>query len=468
MQKKFEYNIGIGVTEHNRPEVLKLFLKNIKKYMPKGAKLVIIDDASEVPVVGATYRFEENAGIARSKNKCIELLQDCKNIFLFDSDCWPIDKNWYKPYIESREPHLCYIFKDFATRPANDCIEYYRDSEIVGYSHARGCMLYIDNSVLGVVGGLDTRYKKWGYEHVDYSNRIYNAGLTRFRFQDVVDSNKLIYSMDEHEEVKSTVNTEDRMKYLKEMKPHFENSWTSKEYCSFVGVETTVATENAIVTCYFTSQMDPERNIKWESDLRSLLPLMDSVKGERLYILHDCYGNYQPDMEKYSNVEFVKVETSMNPYFQRWISYYEFILKNPQIKKFFFTDATDVEMLNSPFDNMVEGTIYTGSEPIRLWNNWMIATHNSAFMRTFFKQYATSLLLNAGLLGGSREDMRLFIYHMNNTSLGKYNIMGNADMGLFNYVARTYFNSKLKTGPDIHTKFKSYEKSNKIAWFKHK
>jgi hypothetical protein len=46
--------------------------------------------------------------------------------------------------------------------------------------------------------------------------------------------------------------------------------------------------------------------------------------------------------------------------------------------------------------------------------------------------------------------------------------VGRFDMGLFNYVMRTYFTGRFETGAKVHTKFKGYEKFNTVAWWKHK
>ena len=86
--------IGIGLTTHNRPEVLEKSLAEHRKFLPEVAVLVVVDDASHPPAKapGATlFRFPHNAGIAAAKNKCIELLMDagCTHFFLFDDDSWP-------------------------------------------------------------------------------------------------------------------------------------------------------------------------------------------------------------------------------------------------------------------------------------------------------------------------------------------------------------------------------------------
>lgn len=206
--------IGIGITTRNRPEVLANSLIKHDKFLPPSSNIVIVDDSSDIPVPGATYRFDERAGIPRAKNKCLELLQDCDHIFLFDDDCYPIVKDWWKPYVDHMEPHLMYIFTGFGNQ-TKGIKEIYRDETTVAYDHVRGCMLYVDRRVLDVIGGFDTTYGIGMYEHTDWTNRIFNAGLTTHRVMDVPDSNKLIHSMDEYQEVMPTFTTEERQQQIR-------------------------------------------------------------------------------------------------------------------------------------------------------------------------------------------------------------------------------------------------------------
>ena len=74
--------IGIGITTHNRYETFSKTLVEIKRYAPKDAKIVVVDDASDIPVPEATFRFDTNVGIAAGKNKCMELLDECDHLFL--------------------------------------------------------------------------------------------------------------------------------------------------------------------------------------------------------------------------------------------------------------------------------------------------------------------------------------------------------------------------------------------------
>ena len=59
--------IGIGITTHNRRSTALHAIREIKRLAPQGSKVVVVDDASDVPFPGADYRFEQNAGIAKAK-----------------------------------------------------------------------------------------------------------------------------------------------------------------------------------------------------------------------------------------------------------------------------------------------------------------------------------------------------------------------------------------------------------------
>lgn len=212
--------IGIAVTTYNRNEITKVTLSNIKKFLPEGAKLIVVDDGSDKPFPNADYTFKENVGTPIAKNKCLELLYDagCNHIFLFDNDCYPVVENWHIPYIESPENHLNYTFKyDYEEKKGHKV-----------HSSPNGCMMYFNKKVIDVVGGIDLGFKKYGHWHGAYSNRIHNAGLTSFPFMDVIDSYNLFYSMDEWEGIQTSRN--DIGKYLSINKKRYFETIKSKEY----------------------------------------------------------------------------------------------------------------------------------------------------------------------------------------------------------------------------------------------
>ena len=63
--------IGVAITTHNRYDIFKTTYAEIKRFMPDNGVLVVVDDASSTPVPKATFRFNENVGIARAKKQML-------------------------------------------------------------------------------------------------------------------------------------------------------------------------------------------------------------------------------------------------------------------------------------------------------------------------------------------------------------------------------------------------------------
>lgn len=445
------YKIGIGVTVHNRNEIAEKSIKQIKKFAPKGAKIVVVDDGSEVAIKGATYRFEQNVGIPKAKNKCFELLDDCDYIFLFDDDCYPIKDGWHLPYIESGINHLNFTFDKLSNGRHNGNRKIIQRGNLIEYANPCGVMMMFTKKCLQVVGGFDSAYGKYGYEHPDLSNRIYKAGLIPARFLDIPNSQEYFYSLDQHMEVKSSVPALERAQSIKKNRILY-NSPIKEIYKPYKEFE-----NNIILTTYFTSVVDNQRDAKWQPDLSAIDVLINSVEanGCKLVLLHDCFDKKIGE----------KVKTSVNPYFQRWISIYEYLEANPKIDNVFCVDATDVEMLKNPFNEMKRGVLYTGDEQTVINNKWLVQHHQHEILKPFYRDYAKMKLLNAGVLGGSAYLVKDFCLNMKRF-FETYGDMY-SDMAAFNYVAYLVYGSKIRHGIQINTPFKSYTK-NKISWFKHK
>jgi hypothetical protein len=463
--------VGIGITTHNRGGVFRTALEAIRKYAPSGAAIVVVDDASTEPVEDATFRFDTNAGIARAKNKCLELLVDqgCTHLFLFDDDCWPVADGWEQPYVDSPEPHLMYIFTDTPQGRLTDATEIYRDSHLKAYTHPRGCMLYFERRVLDRVGGYDTRYGRWGYEHVDLSNRIYNAGLTSFRFADVVGSEHLIFSCDERTVVGSSVPAIERYHLVRDLKTRSQASYKSSEYREFrprpVGA---AAADNVVLTTYLTAQPDPQRGTTWTPNYSDLDQLRESVQshGRRLVILHDCFD--VPDSDLVTHVRVPAGGRGGSPYYQRWLWYWRYLREHPEVDQVWCVDGTDVEMLRDPFPDM-DDRLYLGDEPLPLGIPWMIYQHGgSAKLLEFLAANRGSQLLNAGITGGRRETVLDFCRDVFEFCVDNAREAGPADMGPFNFVARTWYAGMIVHGRQVNTVFRKYDSSSTESWWRHK
>lgn len=194
--------IGIGLTTWGNRQTPALEM--IRKFTPD-AKIVTVNQK----------------GIAKAKNMCLALLDDCDHIFLFDDDTYPISGEWFVPYIASKEPHLSYTFDRKILNQSNGLTE---------YELPCGCMLYINRKCLDVVGGFDTDFEGYGYEHVNYSQRVYNAGLTSAKYLDITGSDKLIHSMDEHREISSSVSQLERGQGIQINRQLFMKNRNSQEW----------------------------------------------------------------------------------------------------------------------------------------------------------------------------------------------------------------------------------------------
>lgn len=187
----------------------------------------VVDDASDMKATESdivfvrSYRFEENVGIATVKNKCLELLEDCDHIFVADDDFFPTSPDWWKPYVDSGLNHACYTFGRKVMQSNHRFTEYEKPC---------GCLMYFRKICLETVGGWDTDFKGYGYDHCNISDRIFNAGLTPARYIDVPNSRFYFKSLDENHEVASSVPNSVRLATIPLNRALYEQNYNSKEF----------------------------------------------------------------------------------------------------------------------------------------------------------------------------------------------------------------------------------------------
>jgi hypothetical protein len=133
-------------------------------------------------------------------------------------------------------------------------------------------------------------------------------------------------------------------------------------------------------------------------------------------------------------------------------------------------------MLRKPWDHMESGRLYVGHEPAEVGVNWMRAHHRSRLMAKFIHGRSSAQVINAGVIGGDRDDVRRFaqeIRNLWNENLRLQSIrleredLGVGDMAAFNYVGHVVMSDKVEWGPHVTTVFKAYE-DNGQAWWMHK
>lgn len=461
--------IGIGITTHNRNQIAEETVRQIRYFAPSNSKIVIVDDASKKPFNGATFRFDVNVGIATAKNKCLELLDDCDYIFLFDDDCYPKVKDWHLPYINSGINHLSFTFPKLKNGKNNGNNILYSRNGITSYSNPCGCMIFFTNKCLDYVGGFNTEYTMYSFEHVDLSNRIFNNKLTPDRFLDVSNSIELFHSLDYESSIQSSV--KNKSQYFLINSHLYKKNYNSKDFIPYKETPK-IKHNNIILTSYFNYSHDPQRGVKWSSELESLNPLIEScIKHKQtLLIFTDCN---HPQDSKY--IKFIKTipSKSHSPNVYRWIVYQDW-MRNNTFNKIWMVDSTDVVLLRNPFDIINDGMLYCGDEYDMLTDNQWMRVHQERYLhiddyRIVISRYAKERLINCGLVGGGHFIMVGLVNTWAN--LHKTHTVGlrvSTDMAIFNYVARKYYNYILVTGEKINTKFKHEEQNNKIAIWKHK
>lgn len=466
--------IGIAISTHQRADVLKRALEQQMKHLPAGALVVVVDDGSKpaavVPAGVQLVRQETSLGIVASKNASLTALMDagCEHLFLWDDDAWPVADGWHLPYIESPEPHLAYQFLDLAgPRKLNDLAVLYRDDKHVAYTGQRGVMLYYHRSAIERVGGFDWIYGRGMYEHSDLALRIHNAGLTTWAYADVTGSDKLIHSLDEHEAVDRSVPTADR-KALVERNVKIHNERRDTGYTGYVEYR---RQRDVVITTLLTSQPDPQRGTKMTASPDMLTTWAKSIRGADAIVLADQLTS-APDGAQLVTVP----DVAMNVYFRRWLHIWQHLRDHPEYRFVWCTDGTDVEMLCAPWEEMEAGKIYVGSEPKTYADLWAKQNHPERIYQEFIEQHRNDVMLNAGLLGGTRADVMTFAhgiirlyYRIESYRFWKKEQAGAAvgDMLAFGIVAKS-FGDRIVTGPRIHTVFKSDGVGKEYAFWKHK
>lgn len=384
--------IGIGITTYNRYNVFKNTYQEIIKYSPEGAKIVVVDDCSNVPVKEATVRFEKNKGAATAKNKCFELLEDCDHIFLFDDDCYPKSYDWWKPYAYSKHVHYNYTFK-YTKHLING---------VMVSDNPNGCMMYFKRKVLDVVGGFDTTFGKYGYWHASMSCRIYNAELTPFPFIDVKGSEKLFVSLDKEQKV--TTSRLDRNLYIKLAKSKYISKLASSEYIEF-------RTNKTMAKVWYSNPYSTEKNIgKALNEFCENVPDSDWIclqDGDIMFLTPDWGVQIQNVIQKYGN-KFSLMGCITNR-LGRSIQRYEGEFNNNHDIKCHYSLAEQIKTKHwAEVEDITEKRYIAGMLmlfPKAIWNKVKFRENTPAFDDYFSKD----VIKNGGRLGLMKG---LYVYHL--------------------------------------------------------
>lgn len=161
--------VGVAIsTTGARPEMLGRAHEAWASVLPEGSLLGIVCD-------------ENRSGVAVTKNRCIDMLmrQDdpIEHLFLADDDMYPLSRESWERYVNAPAQHLmlCWGRHRLTSRQEGYAV----------YNWPRGVLLYARRPVIERVGGMREEFGAGGHEHVEWSRRIHQAGLTEHMFADL-------------------------------------------------------------------------------------------------------------------------------------------------------------------------------------------------------------------------------------------------------------------------------------------
>lgn len=196
--------IGIGVTTYNRPDCLKKWKEQIRKHTNINSDDIFCYVADDT---------DNRKGVAYRKNECLKRLKeyDCDYYFLFDDDCYPIKDGWVDYFIDnSNGEHLLYLnpkqhrYVDELSviiskvSETNDPFVFNSEGEIKFlnyqiFADCGGVFMFLTKEHIKKVGAFNEEFGLWGFEHAEYSQRVYNK---KNYYLQLKDTYKYIFSED--------------------------------------------------------------------------------------------------------------------------------------------------------------------------------------------------------------------------------------------------------------------------------
>lgn len=240
---------------------------------------------------------------------------------------------------------------------------------------------------------------------------------------------------------------------------------------------------NYIISCLFTTCIDPLRGIKWDLNphimdewYNSGIKLCQTNSNIKLVVFYDELT--EEFISKYNSeyIVFIQVPEcgEYSPHDYRWLIYENFT-ENNEFDKVFFTDISDVLIKSNPFINLDPEILYMGDEEGKLWDNEWTENRHSYYQVTLNDYNDIYFLnkkqqfLNAGILGGYRDIVLQFLNKM--VEYTQITVDGKSgsitDMLLFNYINYKYF-PKRKHGAPVNSIFWKNETHREDVWFVHK
>lgn len=177
--------LGIGITTFNRRAMLKRAVEAVAAHTRAHHLLFVADDgstdgtASMLSECGITHLAADNRGIAWNKNRALYYLhriRRCDIVLLLEDDTFPTASGWEEVWVDAVERHghvnlapshwpLNYSGGDGS--PARPYLSRQVTGQCVGFGAA----------ALEQAGYMDTRFRRYGFEHVEHTQRLIRSGF---------------------------------------------------------------------------------------------------------------------------------------------------------------------------------------------------------------------------------------------------------------------------------------------------
>nr|WP_294915309.1 glycosyltransferase [uncultured Neokomagataea sp.] len=178
--------IGIGIITYNRKDVIANTIRHIQKYTETPFSLIVADDGSSDGTIDTLHEMGiktingSNRGIAWNKNRVLFYLKEiikCDIIIVLEDDCFPTSFGWEHNWIDAaqRWGHINLFPKHWDNSHIISGLGVPEDPYIS--KNLTGQCEAFTQRALNYVGYLDTRFRGYGFEHVEHTHRFIRAGF---------------------------------------------------------------------------------------------------------------------------------------------------------------------------------------------------------------------------------------------------------------------------------------------------
>ena len=181
-------SIGVGVTTYNRKWKLQETLARLRAVTPEPFDLVVADDGSRDGTVeylagtGLDFVTGRNRGVAWNKNRALYTLfrRGHDAIVLLEDDAFPAEAGWLTMWAEAarRYDHMNYAGEWFPPHIFLRGDGSLDDPFVTSASTAQ--VSAFSRRAIERVGFFDTRFRGYGHEHVDLTQRMIRDGMGGF------------------------------------------------------------------------------------------------------------------------------------------------------------------------------------------------------------------------------------------------------------------------------------------------